>query len=181
MGYTHYWTQSRSFTKAEWQTMRVAALQIMGGAEARGIFLGDAQGKTWSGDELFSNDSFCFNGANDESYETFCVRRKMRGASYDGEDMSEGAFGCCKTGFLGIRPYDAVVVSILRMMRQVAPGAIDISSDGGEAAFAEAPFVTDAKAPPPEPKGRPLLTTLTVVSLVVGITATALEIAGYFV
>lgn len=69
----------------------------------------------------------CFNGAGDESYETFHVARVPTGRSPRWPDEQGCFFGFCKTQY---RPYDKVVVAALCLLDTVTGGQFDPSSDG---------------------------------------------------
>jgi hypothetical protein len=66
-----------------------------------------------------------FNGAGDESYESFWIERSPK-ARDRGEPGWEH-FGFCKTAH---RPYDPVVVAALCLMEHISEGHFVVSSDG---------------------------------------------------
>ena len=72
-----------------------------------------------------------FNGRRPLDYESFLLAKEPPPplSKWPAADASSSF---CKTE---LRPYDAVVVSILAVARTVAPDAIEVSSDGGDAAI----------------------------------------------
>ena len=125
MGYTHYHNQVRSFTDTEWDLIITGATDIVEQAQSSGVTIcgWDGTGEPELTDELIS-----LNGTdrNDCGYETFLVKKN--------EDDN---FNFCKTAR---KPYDSVVVSILAWIDKVAPGALELGSDGGMEVFEEVKF-----------------------------------------
>ena len=113
MGYTHYWTMKRDFTIEEFSAL---ALWVRGHYEktAHDIIF------DWSGKNqpTINNDKISFNGdkSKNHDYETFCLEREYNSAS-----------SFCKTAE---RPYDRIVIDVLRKAREIAPDAIELRSDG---------------------------------------------------
>lgn len=116
MGYTHYWEQSRDFSKTEWLKIKKSAKEIFD--SNKGIVF-NWEGK---GSPEITDKSIRFNGNSDtgDDHETFELTKKK-------ED-----FSFCKTAR---KPYDAVVVKVLSTVRKIAPDAIRLSSDGGKDIF----------------------------------------------
>lgn len=112
MGYTHYWTQRRSFTKEEWATILNDIGAILKYAQHDGgVPLADGMGKLGTSPQLTATD-IRFNGVdnggeNDFSHETFYIERKIRKPDYPGRQRG---FDFCKTAE---KPYDPVVVACL--------------------------------------------------------------------
>lgn len=125
MGFTNYYYQTRSFTKTEWTEIVAAANSILAAAAAKGIKICG-----WDGtDEPVLNDKeirLNGDGAKDLDHETFALACAQPSNRFDGE---KDYFNFCKTAR---KPYDAVVVSILVAAAEIAPGALRLSSDGGE-------------------------------------------------
>ena len=71
------------------------------------------------------------NGMVPDDYESFVLDKKPR-TPYADRHEPAALSGFCKTEY---RKYDSVVVSILAAARSIAPDAITVSSDGGDAAI----------------------------------------------
>jgi len=108
MGYTHYFTQTRSFTAAEWETVTADVQAILKEAEHnQGIPLADGNGGGGTSPE-FTALHFAFNGLGDGAHETMYVtRHKQTKKEYEGHNP---AWSFCKTAE---KPYDAAVVAVL--------------------------------------------------------------------
>lgn len=107
MGYTHYWKQTKNFTKPEWDMLFANLMQIITRAEDEGLPL----------DLEIGAGELAFNGIGNDAHETFVVGRRR--------PKWEGGFGFCKTAR---KPYDTVVTACLCYL-----GSLDgfaISSDG---------------------------------------------------
>lgn len=174
MGYTHYWTQKRAFTDAEWKLLLGEAKRLIAKA-ARGHYysgqedaasqdsLLDEQGcrhgfkeeGAWrtfphsdapvpcqgepiplagpkgTGKPHLSKHIIALNGRRPHDYESFVLGKEPPTRVNDRQEP-DGLTNFCKTEY---RPYDAVVVSILAVARFIAPGAITVSSDGGDKAI----------------------------------------------
>ena len=133
MGYTHSWRQHRDFSAAEWETLVKYTKILFRVAKKDGIKLANGLGDVGTKPEINTKRIF-FNGEGDDSYETFHLTREKCYVDYISleEQNREGCFSFCKTQY---RPYDPVVVTILVMANKIAPDAIKISSDGGDAAL----------------------------------------------
>jgi len=108
MGYTHYHSQTRSFSPLEWASITGATAQIIRYAKDQDIYLDDDS----DADSIFLNGS----EARGEDCETLIILRDM-----------EREFSFCKTRN---RPYDLVVCMILLACHHHASGALTITSDG---------------------------------------------------
>ncbi len=120
MGFTHYHPVSRSFTAPEWARITVEVKSILAAAKAKGITVcgGDGKGKPIVNEDIISLNGDAKVG---HDHETFYIPR---------EHSDHYLF--CKTAR---KPYDEVVVSILATVREIAPDAIEVSSDGGPEAI----------------------------------------------
>lgn len=107
MGYTHYWTQTRNFTPAEWIVVVDDIRAILTYAQHDcGIALANGNGDGGTSPEF--GESISFNGVGDDSHETMLINRRVPKAKYDGDRNPSWDF--CKTAQ---KPYDAVVVACL--------------------------------------------------------------------
>jgi hypothetical protein len=113
LGYTHYFNQNRSFTTFEWEAIRKFSKRII---KVNKDILGDMMGE--GGKPEAGKNCIAFNGIGDMAHESFAINRE-----HDVKDR--GNF--CKTAE---KPYDVCVVAVLCFINYVAPGALDISSDG---------------------------------------------------
>jgi hypothetical protein len=109
MGYTHYWTQTRSFTPQEMRRVVSAVQDIV---KASGVAIAGWDG---SGSPEFTVETIGFNGKDDESCETFRINAEIEGNGW--------AF--CKTRG---RPYDVVVTACLTVL--AAKHGFKLGSDG---------------------------------------------------
>lgn len=123
MGYTHYWNQSRAFTTKEWEKIANYADRVILAATNAGISIKGSAGR---GKPEITPEYVIFNGdeEGDECHESFVLSRVI-----------QDSFNFCKTAQ---KPYDAAVVSILHYAHEVAPDALEISSDGGPEVFVDA-------------------------------------------
>lgn len=110
MGYTHYWKSRKAFTDEQWNAF-LADAQAVFDRSTVPIVNGLREPGTKPTVEL---GSLYFNGEGSDGCETCCIYRK----SID--------FDCCKTRG---KPYDAVVVEVLKLARKHNPW-IELSSDG---------------------------------------------------
>jgi len=120
MGYSHYFRQQRDFTDKEWMTLNYVAWDIVVEAKRQGIVLARWDGEVDTVPEI-NFEEINLNGSGDESCENLRLTR-----------VRKDAFNFCKTREF---PYDAVVVSILYAAKTIAPGALEVSSDGGDEAI----------------------------------------------
>ncbi|UGY15207.1 hypothetical protein HAP48_0042900 [Bradyrhizobium septentrionale] len=108
MGYTHYWTQKRNFTIAQWQQIIVDLKAILAHAQhVEGIVLAGSMGEGKTSPE-FTDDLIAFNGLGDDSHESFYIQRKRTLEEWQSKDRLGWSF--CKTAH---KPYDRVVVACL--------------------------------------------------------------------
>ncbi len=138
MGYTHYFYHKRAFTDAEWQALCAETHRILDAAQARGIRLAWASGDgvpEIDGEPLPSDGDvgriISLNGEGEDSHEPLNINKKPDPGLREIQP-GEGKFAFCKTAR---KPYDAVVVSILAAIKEIAPDAMSISSDGGDEAI----------------------------------------------
>ncbi|MBE7159023.1 MAG: hypothetical protein INR62_11425 [Rhodospirillales bacterium] len=153
MGYTHYFQQKRAFTDDEWILILGEAKRIVAKA-AHGLYTGPketAARRTFSHPEVptprqgepilvagpngrgkprLTKHLISLNGKAPLDYESFVLSKEPPTPFCDRQNAS------ALTGFVKteMRPYDAVVVSILAVAQQVAPSAITVTSDGGPSA-----------------------------------------------
>ena len=75
MGYTHYWTQTRDFTRDEWVQIREDFEALLKDVQhVQGIPLANGMGDPGTSPEI-TDEKIWFNGAGDDHYETFCLYR----------------------------------------------------------------------------------------------------------
>jgi hypothetical protein len=125
MGYTHYWTQTRDFTREEWSPIREDMEALLKDVQhVQGIPLANGEGDPGTSPEI-TDKRIWFNGAGDDSHETFCLNR-VRPPKESWQDRRGGDF--CKTAR---KPYDLVVTAALCYLATVPdPGSHSVSSDG---------------------------------------------------
>lgn len=123
MGYTHYYPQSRDFSKDEWKAVKDGARKAVRHCQRRGIGLA----RDWDGGSPSVTDrSITLNGAGESGCETFYLPR-LKEPRFSGGQSPEPTFQFCKTGG---RPYDLAVCLILLVASSAAPGALEVGSDG---------------------------------------------------
>ncbi len=107
MGYTHYWNQSRDFTREEWTQIREDMEALMSDVQhVQGIPLANGAGEPGTSPET-SDTKIWFNGVGDDSHETFCLNR-VRPPKEEWQNQRGGDF--CKTAR---KPYDLAVTAAL--------------------------------------------------------------------
>lgn len=127
MGYTHYWTQTRSFTKEEWIEVSADLAEILSYVENDlGVPLAGGMGEAGTRPR-FGAGAIVFNGVGDDAHETFSVDLK-RSRAYTGATLG---WACCKTAR---KPYDVAVTACLCYLSSVA-GVFSVSSDGSGSDF----------------------------------------------
>jgi hypothetical protein len=138
MGYTHYFYHKRAFTDAEWKAICDETHRIVTAATAAGLQLAWANGDGLpeiDGEPLPSDGDvgriISLNGQAPLDHEPLNLTQKPDPQLREHEP-GEGRFAFCKTAR---KPYDAVVVSILAAIRETAPDAMTIRSDGGDGAI----------------------------------------------
>jgi len=133
MGYTHYWTHKRRFTKAEWLDVKTDIAEIVAHAELDGVRIGSFGGEAaatvptvdvWGGQEVIG-----FNGYGDEACETFAIYQNRRPLE---EWEKNGTIGSdfCKTRQ---DPYDIAVTACLCYLESAYPEKFNVDSDGSAA------------------------------------------------
>jgi hypothetical protein len=125
MGYTHYWTQTRDFTREEWPQIREDIEALLKDVQhVQGIPLADGMGTPGTQPDI-SDERIWFNGVGDDSYETFGLNR-IRPPKEDWQGSHGGAF--CKTAR---KPYDLAVTAALCYLATVPdPASHYVNSDG---------------------------------------------------
>lgn len=115
MGYTHYFRQQRAFTRGEWHELQSAVKQLIGNMPET-VRLRGWNGK---GELRLDDEAIVFNGDAETGgdFETFSLSRAIN---------PEPNF--CKTER---NPYDVAVMAVLVLAHRIAPGALEIGSDGG--------------------------------------------------
>lgn len=111
MGYTHYYDQKRSLTKAEWLAFAEVAGTITRYVQHElGIPLANGLGEPGTQPEWNTVDSYLsFNGLGDDSHESLYIQRKRETTpQYTGDTNPSWSF--CKTAR---KPYDIAVTAIL--------------------------------------------------------------------
>lgn len=136
MGYTHHWYRTRPFTDAEWSRIVASTQGILQRAAAAGVDIADWSGKPGTQPEVdvpceepVEGKVIAFNGRAPQDQESFILSKAVPPAR---RPSPEGVFQFCKTGRA---PYDACVVSVLAIARQIAPEAITVKSDGKDQAI----------------------------------------------
>jgi hypothetical protein len=125
MGYTHYWTQTRDYTREEWSQIREDMEALLKDVQhVQGISLANGMGDRGSAPEI-TDKWVMFNGVGADSHETFEVRR-VRLPKESWQDRRGGDF--CKTAR---KPYDLAVTAALCYLATVPdPASHKVSSDG---------------------------------------------------
>ena len=110
MGYTHYWTIKNAISQNSWDKIIDEVKPIL---EANK----DIIRLEYDASEPAICDANCirFNGIEDDGHETFQLRLHRVG------------FNFCKTAR---KPYDKVVVEVLKKVKEIVPNWITLSSDG---------------------------------------------------
>jgi hypothetical protein len=127
MGYTHYWTQTRSFTDEEWSNVSGDIREILTYVEnALGVPIAGGCGEGGTRPS-FDAKHIMFNGLSDDSHETFTITRK-RSKTWEG-----GTLGAdfCKTAR---KPYDVAVTACLCYLASISE-THSVSSDGNGPEF----------------------------------------------
>ena len=88
-------------------------------------------GPSGRGKPRLNKHLIALNGRRPDDYESFVLGKEPPTPFCDRPD-ADATLSSCKTEY---RPYDAVIVSILAVARAVAPDAIEVRSDGGDAAI----------------------------------------------
>ena len=125
MGYTHYWTQKRDMTRADWNELTEGAHAVIGACLLHGIAL-------VHGDESLPDPAtidaqmIAFNGLGEGAHEHFIISRK-RPALESWQDKSQRGKDFCKTAQ---KPYDIAVAAILAYLDSIHGDKWIVSSDG---------------------------------------------------
>lgn len=111
MGYTHYFTQRRSFTKPEWTQVCADIGDILKEIQHnQGIALANGMGDPGTSPEI-TPDRIYFNGVGDDGHETMCIHRAIpKATAKDKLYKMNPAATFCKTAR---KPYDAAVTAVL--------------------------------------------------------------------
>lgn len=113
MGYTHYWTQKRNFTKAEWAQVSTDIAAILKDVQhAQGVPLCNWEGGAGTGPEI-DGDRIAFNGLGEDGHETMTIRRARYVPDYEGGRTGRKF---CKTAQ---KPYDLAVTACLSYLATV--------------------------------------------------------------
>lgn len=117
MGYTHYWRLKGPIALKEWKAITAAAKVVLDTAK---VPIQREYDDT--APPVINTDEIRFNGVEDDGHETFLFGR------------ADDGFNFTKTAQ---KPYDEVVVAVLKAIKKVLGGAITLSSDGGDEVFAD--------------------------------------------
>lgn len=136
MGYTHYYTRSKSNkgTAEMYGRLALDALAIIAEAGRRGIVIRDGHGR---GKPEFNEAYFCINGdketATDIAHEGFIWEANPEQKEWQLEYLTASGGNTdeitefCKTRQ---KPYDAVVTAILIRAKVIYGDLVEVSSDG---------------------------------------------------
>lgn len=122
MGYTHYWTQKRNFTREEWADVHEHIGAILKDVQhIQGIALASMNGDANTSPEFFPT-YIGFNGVGDDAHESFKINFKRK------KEWEGGRIGgdFCKTAR---KPYDLAVTACLSYLSSVVE-THDVTSDG---------------------------------------------------
>lgn len=114
MGYTHYFPQLKAFTPEQWNNIVKASQDLLHGNVA---------GYGGEGSPVLNSDEIGFNGKDDSGHEDFQITREHN-----------PKYNFCKTRGTY---YDAYVVAVLCLCHRLAPGVLDITSDGDASEWQE--------------------------------------------
>jgi hypothetical protein len=120
MGYTHYWEIKKPLTEEVLKDISEKTQQIVDLAKEDGIIICNGMGEEGSEPTItptYISLNGCETEEEDNSHESFYIRLEDKG------------FQFCKTAR---KPYDAVVVSILKYCKDNYSEYFKISSDGGD-------------------------------------------------
>lgn len=126
MGYTHYWTHKKLFSKDDWAEILTGMHFLYEHAHENGIAL-----LSWNGEDGVPEATateIAFNGAGDDSHESLVVHRQRQKATE--EDKRYGMnpnWAFCKTAR---KPYDLIVTALLAYLDSIHPEKFEVSSDG---------------------------------------------------
>ena len=119
MGHTHYWYYNRPFTNEEWQLIVTGFFKLR--QALPDVRLANVGG---SGKPVVSGDYLGFNELATQAVEPFELFRtreawEKRMGNVNGRKWR----GSCKTEQ---QPYDLVVMALLLMVSEIAPGALNV-------------------------------------------------------
>jgi hypothetical protein len=124
MGYTHYFTQKRRFTNAEWQAVKTDVARIIESAESLQVRFDGVQLPNVA--KVEAGEVISFNGVGDDAHEDFWLAQE-RPARQSWQDAGTHGFQFCKTAR---KPYDIAVAAVVLYLGSVYPGTIKTASDG---------------------------------------------------
>jgi hypothetical protein len=143
MGYTHHWEGLVACDNTTWDKIIDEFMRVGIASEVT------VAGRDGQGLATLSSEYLCFNGAGEDSYETFHIKR------------GQHEFGFTKTAH---KPYDILVCAMLIILSHYIP-TFKVSSDGGPEEWAPAiklcqdilgygvyPCKADEVVPEPEPE-----------------------------
>ena len=112
MAHTNYWRElGPRPTDDEWDQIKTAARKLFKERRALVCRESDTPRKA----PAVNNRYIAFNGRGEDGHETFVLQR------------AESDFSFCKTAG---KPYDIVVVELLREVKRIVPDWLHMSSDG---------------------------------------------------
>ena len=122
MGYTHYWYYNREFTLGEWQSISSSFQKLV--RSLADVPLANVNG---SGAPTVTENYLAFNGRAPQSGEPFeLFRTREAWAERIGNTNGRKWWGFCKTEH---QPYDLAVMTLLLLVSEVVPGALNVESD----------------------------------------------------
>ena len=131
MGYTHYWEIKKPLTEEVLKDISEKTQQIVALAKEDGIVICNGMGEEGS-EPTITPTCVSLNGCEseeeDNAHETFYL------------SLEDIGFQFCKTAR---KPYDAVVVSVLKYCKNNYSEYFKISSDGGDEVFYHTPYKVD--------------------------------------
>lgn len=120
MGYSHYWNVRSSLTEEEFTDLQLSFMKLKKQAKCTiepekvcgwiSYFIHESEKEP-----LAHQDAICFNGVDDDRYETFMLVNSQR------------EFNSCKTAE---RPYDEMVTAVLLYAAAQYPKWITVRTDG---------------------------------------------------
>jgi hypothetical protein len=154
MGYTHYYPQQRDFAPHEWAELTAITRWLLANLPPHSTSAGGCfseyplaiRGWDGEGEPEINGRVISFNGDGDLAHETFCLARRGYG------------FQFCKTAR---KPYDLIVCAVLLAAMEIAPGTLDVSSDGEIRGEGWQPARDFLRTVPPPQKDKPMLTNVT--------------------
>ena len=127
MGYTHYFQRPEKLAKKTFKSFRNEVEEII--TKSKVTIVG-SMGKRGS-DPIITDELVSFNGSGSNSHETLHIPRVIvEGVDFYTKENNL-AFQFCKTAE---KPYDKVVVEVLKAFKRHFPKVI-LSSDGGSHIF----------------------------------------------